>query len=117
MTPRRIFIFYAAYLAAIWLVFFAAVYARGETILLVVTQDGCGPCVTQKPLAQAAARATGVRFAEHNITRQGNPWGARTTPTTLLIEADADGSADVLAGPLVGVQSQAALVALVRGKR
>jgi hypothetical protein len=117
MTPRRIFIFYAAYLAAIWLVFFAAVAARGETVLLVVTQDGCGPCVTQKPLAQAAARATGVRFAEHNITRQGNPWGARTTPTTLLIEADADGTADVLAGPLVGVQSQAALEALVRGRR
>jgi hypothetical protein len=117
MTPRRIFIFYAAYLAAIWLVFFAAVAARGETVLLVVTQDGCGPCVTQKPLAQAAARATGVRFAEHNITRQGNPWGARTTPTTLLIEADADGTADVLAGPLVGVQTQAALEALVRGRR
>jgi hypothetical protein len=117
MTPRRLAILYAAYLAAIWLVFGIAVAARGETVLLVVTQDGCGPCVQQKPLAQAAARATGVRFVEHNITRQGNPWGARTTPTTLLIEADADGTADVLAGPLVGVQSQAALEALVRGKR
>jgi hypothetical protein len=94
-----------------------AAVCQAETVLLVVTQDGCGPCVTQKPLAQAAARATGVRFVEHNITRQGNPWGARTTPTTLLIEADADGTADVLAGPLVGVQSQAALEALVRGKR
>jgi hypothetical protein len=94
-----------------------ATVCQAETVLLVVTQDGCGPCVTQKPLAQAAARATGVRFAEHNITRQGNPWGARTTPTTLLINADADGTADVLAGPLVGVQSQAALEALVRGKR
>jgi hypothetical protein len=117
MTPRRLAILYVAYLAAIWLVFGIAVAARGETVLLVVTQDGCGPCVQQRPLAQAAARATGVRFAEHNITRQGNPWGARTTPTTLLIEADADGTADVLAGPLVGVQSQAALEALVRGKR
>jgi hypothetical protein len=117
MTPRRLAIIYAAYIAAIWLVFGIAVYARGETILLQVSQDGCAPCVQQRPLAQAAARATGVRFVEHNITRQGNPWGARTTPTTLLIEADADGTADVLAGPLVGVQSQAALEALVRGKR
>jgi hypothetical protein len=71
MTPRRVMFVLIAYIAAIWLVFGIAVYARGETVLLVVTQDGCGPCVQQRPLAQAAARATGVRFVEHNITRQG----------------------------------------------